>query len=86
MSKIEIYTRNSCVFCDNAKNFFKSKNLSYIEYNVYDDPKQLEIMLKKSKGHKTMPQIFIDDYHIGGFHNLVEIVKNGKFKKMISLQ
>ena len=83
MSKIEIYTRNSCVFCDNAKNFFKSKNLSYIEYNVYDDPSKLEVMLKRSNGQKTMPQIFIDDNHIGGFDNLTEIINNGIFKKMI---
>ena len=83
MNKIEIYTRDSCVFCDRAKDFFKSKNLPYIEYNVYEDPIQLEIMLKKSNGQKTMPQIFIDNYHIGGFDNLTEIIQNGEFKEMI---
>ena len=85
MSKIEIYTRDLCVFCDNAKNFFTSKNLPYIEYNIHDDPSFLEIMLKKSNGQKTMPQIFIDDHHIGGFSNLVEIINNGEFNKMIKL-
>lgn len=85
MSKIEIYTRNQCVFCDNAKFFFKSRKLSYIEYNVHDDPNQLTIMLNKSNGQKTMPQIFIDNYHIGGFDNLKEIINNGEFDKMIKL-
>ena len=83
MSKIEIYTRDLCVFCDRAKYFFKSKNLSYIEYNVYEDPIQLEIMLKKSNGQKTMPQIFINDCHIGGFHHLKKIIDSGKFEKII---
>ena len=83
MSKIEIYTRDLCIFCDHAKNFFKSKKLPYIEYNVYDDPSKLEVMLKRSNGQKTMPQIFIDDYHIGGFHHLKIIIDNGKFEKMI---
>ena len=46
MNKIEIYTRNLCVFCDRAKNIFKSKNLSYIEYNVYDNPKYLKSFVR----------------------------------------
>tara|TARA_B100001964_G_C14059977_1_gene520934 strand:+ start:205 stop:333 length:129 start_codon:yes stop_codon:yes gene_type:complete len=40
-------------------------------------------MLKKSNGQKTMPQIFIDDYHVGGFDKLTEIINNGMFNKMI---
>ena len=83
MSKIEIYTRYACTYCDNAKSFFQSKNLPYIEYNVHDNPNLLEIMLKKSNGQKTMPQIFIDDYHIGGFDNLVKMINKGEFNKMI---
>ena len=35
MSKIEIYTKNSCIFCDRAKQVFKSKNLSFTEYNIF---------------------------------------------------
>ena len=84
MSKIEIYTRDSCVFCDRAKYFFKSKNLSYIEYNVYEDPIQLEIMLKKSNGQKTMPQIFIDDKSIGGCDELYELEKEDKLDLLLN--
>ena len=39
MSKIEIYTKNICVFCDRAKNFFQHRNLSYVEYNIDENPK-----------------------------------------------
>ena len=84
MNKIEIYTRNLCVFCDRAKNIFKSKNLSYIEYNVYDNPKYLKLMLERSKGKKTMPQIFINNTHIGGFHELKELIDNKKFYSLIN--
>ena len=83
MSKIEIYTKDSCVFCDNAKTFFKSKNLQYIEYNIHDDPSFFEIMLKKSDGQKTMPQIFIDDKHIGGNNELQLLEKEGKLNSLL---
>ena len=84
MTKIEIYTRDSCVFCDRAKSFFKSKNLSYIEYNIYKDPSKLEIMLQKSNGQKTMPQIFINEKHIGGFEHLKNIIETDKFDLIIN--
>jgi len=84
MTKIEIYTRDSCVFCDRAKSFFKSKNLSYIEYNIYKDPSKLEIMLQKSNGQKTMPQIFINEKHIGGFEHLKKIIETDKFDLIIN--
>lgn len=84
MFKIEIYTKNKCVFCDRAKIFFKSKKLSYSEYNIDKDPNHLEIMLKKTNGIKMIPQIFIDDFHIGGFDNLIKISNNGQLNKMIN--
>ena len=83
MSRIEIYTRNSCIFCDRAKDIFKSKNLSFIEYNVYTYPNYLDEMLKRSKGQKTMPQIFINNHHLGGYDQLKNLINNGKFEKMI---
>ena len=78
MIKIEIYTRNACAFCDRAKIFFKSKGLSFIEYNVHENSDYLKEMLKKSNGKKTMPQIFIDDFHVGGFDDLKETINKGK--------
>ena len=84
MIKIEIYTKNICVFCDRAKEFFKSKNLEYSEYNIDDNPSYLIEVLKKSNGQKTMPQIFINNNHVGGFDDLKASIDNGKFEILIN--
>ena len=84
MNTIEIYTTNHCVFCDRAKELFKSKNLSFTEYNIFSDPQLLGEMLKKTNGKKTMPQIFINNLHIGGFDELKNLVNIGEFEKIIN--
>ena len=85
MSKIEIYTKNACIYCDRAKEVFKSKNLNYSEYNIFTNPEYLDELLKRSNGLKKMPQIFINNQHIGGFDKLQLLIDKGLFDKMITL-
>ena len=85
MSKIEIYTKNICVFCDRAKNFFQHRNLSYVEYNIDENTEELKTMLKRSNGQKKLPQIFIDNYHVGGFDNLIDLQNNNQLMKILKL-
>ena len=85
MSKIEIYTTNACIFCDRAKEVFKNKNLKFSEYNIFTNPKYLDELLKRSNGLKKMPQIFINNQHIGGFDKLQLLIDKGLFDKIISL-
>ena len=83
MKKIEIYTRDACIFCERAKDFFKSKNLSYFEYNIWKNSNYLDELLKRSNGKMTMPQIFINNKHIGGFDDLKILIEKGIFETMI---
>ena len=85
MSKIEIYTKNICVFCDRAKNFFQNRKLSYVEYNIDENTEELETMLIRSNGQKKLPQIFIDNYHVGGFDKLVELQDSGQLDDILKL-
>mgnify|MGYP001162628855 FL=1 len=85
MSKIEIYTKNACIFCDRAKEVFKSKNLTFSEYNIFTNPEYLDELLKRSNGLKKMPQIFINNQHIGGFDKLQLLIDKGLLDKMIAL-
>ena len=85
MSKIEIYTKNICVFCDRAKNFFQNRKLSYVEYNIDENTEELETMLIRSNGQKKLPQIFIDNYHVGGFDKLVELHDSGQLDDILKL-
>ncbi len=68
---IEIYTRGWCPYCRKAKAFFDSKGLSYIEYDIEEGNIQEE-MVTRSDGRETVPQIFINDIHIGGYDDLIE--------------
>ena len=60
------------------------KDLSITEYNIFSDPQLLGEMLKKPNGKKTMPQIFINNLHIGGFDELKNLVNIGEFEKIIN--
>ena len=53
------------------------KNIEYVEYRVDLDEKVFEEMLNLSNGRQSVPQIFIDDQHVGGFDDLVDLDLEG---------
>lgn len=63
-----IYGRPYCGWCDRAKDLLSSNNIEYKYINIYEDSKSLALM--KEQGHKTVPQIFDEDEHIGGYNEL----------------
>ena len=75
MPKIEIYTKKTCPFCVRAKQLLDQKSVSYTEIKVDEDPKELEMMLLRSEGRRTVPQIFIHDRGIGGCDDLYALEK-----------
>ena len=83
MPKIEVYTTASCPYCVAAKNLLKAKGLSWEEIRVDDDAAQREAMLTRSQGHRTVPQIFINDRFIGGYQELQAAEKNGELAKQL---
>jgi glutaredoxin 3 len=79
-----IYTISHCPYCIKAKALFNRKNVSYQEINIENDDKLRELVIEKSGGRKTVPQIFINDISIGGCDDLYELEKQGKLDKMLS--
>lgn len=73
--KVVIYTWSTCPFCINTKRLLEEKNIKYTEKEVVKNKKYLEEMKKKT-GKTSVPQIFIDDKHIGGFTELQLYLKN----------
>ena len=63
---IEIYTWQSCPFCIQAKALLKSKGVEFTEYAIDGDEQARSKMAERSNGKRSLPQIFIDDRHIGG--------------------
>ena len=72
MAVIEIYTKQTCPFCHRAKALLKQKGVSYQEIAIDQAPDQRAVMIERS-GRTTVPQIFIDDRHIGGCDDLFAI-------------
>ena len=83
MKKIIIYSTRICPYCVRAKNFFSKKNIEYTEIMIDRDPEQMRIMMEKS-GRQSVPQIFIGDYHVGGFDDLIEHDMDGKLEGLLN--
>ena len=76
--KIEVYSTTFCPYCTKAKMILKAKGLEFTEINLDKTPDAREEMLKKSNGSKTVPQIFINDIHIGGCDELEILAKKSE--------
>ena len=80
---IEIYSKKWCPYCRKAKAFLLSKGLSYIEYDI-DEASKAEEMARRTD-RKTVPQIFINDNHIGGYTDLLEAEKSGDLNRLLGI-
>ena len=83
MKKVIIYSTRICPYCVRAKNFFEKKNIDYTEIMIDQDPSLISEMVEKS-GRQSVPQIFIDDYHVGGFDDLIEHDMDGKLEDLLN--
>ncbi|MDC3151812.1 glutaredoxin 3 [Candidatus Pelagibacter sp.] len=83
MKNIIVYTGPFCNFCDAAKRLLKRNGLSFSEIDVSTGEKIKEEMIKKSNGQRTIPQIFFDDYHVGGYTELRELEKSNNLKEKL---
>ncbi len=83
MSKIEVYSTAVCPYCVAAKNLLKARGLEWTEVRVDTDPSQREAMLARSGGARTVPQIFINDHHVGGFDDLAAADRSGKLAQLL---
>ena len=83
MKNVTVYMGPMCVFCDAAKRLLTKKNIPYKEINIALDEIKREEMLKKSNGKRTIPQIFIEDFHVGGYEELRVLEKKGELLNLI---
>ena len=83
MKKVVIYTGPLCNFCSAAKHLLNIKKINYEEIDIGYDDKKREEMLKKSNGMKTIPQIFIEEKHIGGYVELKALENKGELDSLL---
>ena len=72
MPKVVIYSTAVCPYCSRARQLLDKKNVDYIDIRIDQEPEYRSEMESRS-GRTSVPQIFIDDYHVGGFDDLSEL-------------
>ena len=83
MKKITIYTGPLCNYCDAAKRLLSRNNAPYKEINIAQVDGAMDEMIKKANGKRTIPQIFFDDQHIGGYDDIRSLEKENKLLELI---
>jgi glutaredoxin 3 len=84
MPEILIYTANLCPYCTMAKRLLDKKGVTYAEINVDGKPGLREEMMLKTQ-RRTVPQIYIGDFHVGGFDDLYALDREKKLDPLLEL-
>ena len=83
MKDVTVYMGPRCNFCDAAKRLLQRNNIPYKEINIALEEGKREEMLLKSKGRQTIPQIFFNELHIGGYEELRALEKKGELLNLV---
>jgi glutaredoxin 3 len=83
MKSVTIYTGPLCNYCDAAKRLLTRNNVEYKEINIATVEGAMDEMIVKAKGKRTIPQIFFDDQHIGGYDDVRALEKENKLQDLL---
>lgn len=82
--KVEIYTWRTCPFCIRAKDLLRSKGVEFIEYSIDGDEMARAQMQQRANGRRSLPQIFINDQHIGGCDDMYALNYQGNLDQLLT--
>ena len=85
MAKIEIYIAMACPCCTRAVKLLTTKNIAFEEIDVTLSSAKRQTMRSLANGRTSVPQIFIDDDHIGGCDDLFVLDQAGHLDKLLSM-
>ena len=83
MVKVEIYTAMACPFCTRAIGLLSAKNIKFEKIDVTLSKEKRHAMRSRANGQTSVPQIFINDYHIGGCEELLQLDQSGHLEKLL---
>ena len=83
MKNITMYSGPLCNFCEAAKRLLLRNNLEFKEIDISTKEGLRDEMITKSNGRRTIPQIFFDDHHVGGYQELRSLEKENKLKELL---
>ena len=85
MKKVVIYTGPRCNYCSAAKHLLNKKKVDYIEFDIGIDSSKMQEMQERTKGARTIPQIFIGDTYVGGYNELKALEVAGKLNSLLGV-
>lgn len=83
-ANVEIYTWQTCPFCIRAKMLLWWKGATFTEYKIDGDETARAAMAMRSDGRRSVPQIFINDQHIGGCDDLYQLDAQKQLDAMLA--
>ena len=84
MKKITMYTGPLCNYCEAAKRLLTRNNAPYNEIDISKVEGAMAEMIKKANGKRTIPQIFFDNQHIGGYDEVRLLEKENKLHDLLN--
>ncbi len=84
LAKVEIYTWQTCPYCIRAKMLLKWKGVQFTEYKIDGDGAARVRMAERANGRRTLPQIFVNDQHIGGCDDLYALDRQGQLDPLLA--
>jgi glutaredoxin 3 len=82
VARIEMYVKAFCPYCYRAEKLLESKGVEYETYEL-NSPDLRQEMIQRANGRTTVPQIFIDDRHVGGCDDLYALDREGKLEQLL---
>ena len=83
MKNIIMYSGPLCNFCEAARRLLLRNNLEFKEIDISTKEGLRDEMINKANGKRTIPQIFFDDHHVGGYQELRALEKENKLKDLL---
>jgi glutaredoxin 3 len=85
MKHIRVYSGSNCPYCDRAKALLRRKGVAFEEIDVEADPAAMKQVIEQT-GKRTIPQIFVDDVHVGGCDDLYAYEELNKLDALLGLE
>ena len=84
MASVEIYTTMFCPYCLAAKRLLKNKGVDFTEIDVTMNSTRRNAMMERAGGRRTVPQVFIGAYHVGGSDDLHALEARGELDALLA--
>ena len=85
MKKVVIYTGPMCNYCSAAKHLLNKKKIAYTEFDIGTDSSKMQEMQERTKGARTIPQIFVGETYVGGYTELKALEVAGKLNSLLGI-